>query len=338
VPRASSWSTSIELRGAGGEPVDFARTLLSHGVADLPPNAIAADGSRLETVLPAGGRVWVLRLVPDAPGYARVDSPEGSAPPPSEDRSAVLAQLRHMLRLDEDLSAFYLAAAAEPGLAWVATGAGRMLRSPTVFEDVVKTICTTNCAWSGTERMVGALVGHLGMPAEGAPGRRAFPTPQAMAEADDAFYGDVARAGYRGLYLRALALDVAEGRLDLEALNDPTRRDEEVAERLLALAGVGPYAMAHVMMLLGRYRRLVLDSWTRPKYRRLSGRARITDTGIQRAFRRYREFAGLAFWLTLTEDWIEQADAQLSSAAPVLGDGERDGHGDDREGPWQRSG
>jgi 3-methyladenine DNA glycosylase/8-oxoguanine DNA glycosylase len=125
-----------------------------------------------------------------------------------------------------------------------------------------------------------------------------------MAEADDAFYRDVARAGYRGPYLRALATDVAAGDVDLEALLDPALSDDEVAETLLALAGVGPYAMAHMMMLLGRYRRLILDSWTRPKYRRVSGRARITDKGIERAFRRYREFAGLAFWLTLTEDWM----------------------------------
>jgi 3-methyladenine DNA glycosylase/8-oxoguanine DNA glycosylase len=77
-----------------------------------------------------------------------------------------------------------------------------------------------------------------------------------------------------------------------------------VADRLLRIAGVGPYAMAHMMMLLGRYQRLILDSWTRPKYRRVSGRSRITDKGIERAFRRYRQFAGLAFWLMLTEDWL----------------------------------
>jgi 3-methyladenine DNA glycosylase/8-oxoguanine DNA glycosylase len=125
-----------------------------------------------------------------------------------------------------------------------------------------------------------------------------------MASAGEDFYRDHARAGYRGPYLRALATDVASGDVDLEALLDPARPDEEVAETLLALAGVGPYAVAHMMMLLGRYRRLILDSWTRPKYRRVSGRTRITDKGIERAFRRYREFAGLAFWLTLTEDWV----------------------------------
>ena len=127
-----------------------------------------------------------------------------------------------------------------------------------------------------------------------------------MAQADQSFYRDVARAGYRGPYLRTIASDVAEGRLDLEALNDPALDDAHVSEQLLALPGVGPYAMAHMMMLLGRYERLILDSWTRPTYRRLSGRPRVTDKGIERAFRRYRQFAGLAFWLTLTEDWLTQ--------------------------------
>jgi 3-methyladenine DNA glycosylase/8-oxoguanine DNA glycosylase len=174
-----------------------------------------------------------------------------------------------------------------------------------VFEEVVKTICTTNCAWSATVRMVTAIVQELGIAAEGAPEHRSFPTPAAMAAAGEEFYRDVARAGYRGAYLRSLAASIVEGGLDLEAIADPELPDAEAAERLLALPGVGPYAVAHVMMLLGRYRRLILDSWTRPTYRRLSGRPRVTDKGIERAFRRYRDFAGLAFWLTLTEGWVQ---------------------------------
>jgi N-glycosylase/DNA lyase len=305
---AVPWSESIELRGAGGEPVDFARAMLSHGVADLPPNVIAEDGSSLESVLPAGAGAWTVRLVSAGPGTgsALLTAGDGAAAPRSASARAELrATVRHMLRLDEDLSAFYALARADPSLTWAADGAGRMLRSPTVFEDLVKTICTTNCTWSATVRMVSAIVRELGTPAERAPSQRAFPAPEVVAEADESFFRDVAKAGYRGAYLRAVAVDVAEGRLDLESLNDPALPDDEVAERLLALAGVGPYAMAHMMMLLGRYRWLILDSWTRPKYRRVTGRARITDKGIVRAFRRYGRFAGLAFWLTLTEDWVE---------------------------------
>ena len=280
------------LRGAGGEPVDFRRTLASHGVASLPPARIDEEAWTLEVTLPSPRRAHTVRVSELRPGVALVEGV----------RSGTLEQLRHMLRLDEDLSRFYELARRDPDLAWAADGAGRMLRSPTVFEDVVKTICTTNCAWSGTVRMVTALVDHLGEPAAG--GGRAFPSPAAMGEADAGFYRDVARAGYRGAYLQSLAEQVSSGALDLEELNDRGLPDVEVEARLLALPGVGPYAAAHVMLTsLGRYSRLVLDSWTRPTYAKLSGR-KATDVAIARRFRRYGEFAGLAFWLRLTRGWV----------------------------------
>ena len=80
--------------------------------------------------------------------------------------------------------------------------------------------------------------------------------------------------------------------------------DDEVAARLLALPGVGPYAAAHIMLMLGRYSRLILDSWTRPKFARLTGGRPKKDATIVRRFRRYGPYAGLAFWLFLTRDWV----------------------------------
>jgi N-glycosylase/DNA lyase len=220
--------------------------------------------------------------------------------------------VRHVLRLDADLSGFYALAAEDPDLAWTTSGAGRMVQAPTVFEDVVKTICTTNCAWSATVRMVNAIVEHLGEPAPGAsasgPQGRAFPTPERMAEAGEAFYRDVARAGYRAAYLVAFARSVAEGELDVEELGRAMPEelpDDELEARLLALPGVGPYAAAHVMMTLGRYSRLILDSWTRPTYARKVGRRSVSDAAIGRRFRRYGPYAGLAFWLFLTRDWVD---------------------------------
>jgi 3-methyladenine DNA glycosylase/8-oxoguanine DNA glycosylase len=294
------WSAELELKGAGGEPVDLRRTLTSHGVADLPPNTIDDEAQTLETTLALPRkRARTIRIRPGRPGFARVESGDvGSSGP------AIAEAARHMLRLDADLSAFYEVAGADTDLAWACAGAGRMIRSPTVFEDVVKTICTTNCAWSATVRMTTALVEHLGL--EAPDGRHAFPTAATMAEADEAFYRDTVRAGYRGAYLRTLASDVAEGQLDLEALNDRELPDDVVGERLLALPGCGPYATAHMMMLLGRYTPLVLDSWTRPKYLRVSGAKQAKDTTIERRFRRYGPYAGLAFWLYLTRDWVAE--------------------------------
>jgi hypothetical protein len=42
----------IPLVGAGGGPVDFARTIVSHGVAELAPNNLDVDARTLETTLP----------------------------------------------------------------------------------------------------------------------------------------------------------------------------------------------------------------------------------------------------------------------------------------------
>jgi len=302
-----SWSATLALRGAGGEAVDLWRTIMSHGVADLPPNRIDEESRTLETTVAVPrGRPQTVIVREERGGKAALTVPAGKR------SEAVLDGVRHMLRIDEDLSEFYALAAEDPNLAWVTEGAGRLMRSQTVYEDVVKTICTTNTAWSGTVRMVSGIVEHLGEPALGAPSEgpfgHAFPSPAAMAAAPESFYRDVARTGYRGAYLRSLAESVALGEIDLEELAtaDPDDLpDDEVAARLLALPGVGPYAAAHIMMLIGRYSRLVLDSWTRPTYASLNGR-KAKDAAIERRFRRYGRYSGLAFWLFLTRDWVAE--------------------------------
>ena len=304
--------TDLQLRlvGAGGEPVDLRRTISSHGVASLPPLEPLDDERALRMTLPLkGGKARTVEVREGRPGVAVIEIP-GRAPSAAA-RAELVQRVRHVLALDRDLSAFYEQAAADPDLSWVAAGAGRMIRSATVYEDVVKTICTTNCAWSSTVRMVGALVGHLGAPAPGAPETgwrgRAFPSPEAMATAGEDFYRDVVRAGYRGRYLISLAASVASGEVDLEAWGTASpdeMSDDELAERLLSLPGVGPYAAAHIMMMLGRNSRLILDSWTRPTYARLVGRRSVKDSTIERRFRRYGPQAGLAFWLFLTRVWV----------------------------------
>ncbi|MHB8730339.1 MAG: DNA-3-methyladenine glycosylase family protein [bacterium] len=287
---------------------------MSHGLTELPPMRLDAAARVLEITVPInGGRPRLLQIAGGRPGFGLVRI-LGPAPGPKVVERAVAA-VRHVLRLDEPLAEFYALAAEDADLAWACAGAGRLIRGPTVFEDVVKTICTTNCSWALTRRMITEFVEHLGERAPGAPARgwigRAFPTPEAMAGARPSFYRKVVRAGYRGPYLLALARSVARGEVDLESLGrrpgtPGALSDDEMAERLLDLPGIGPYAASHIMMLLGRYSRLVFDSWTRPAFARLSGRRRqVTDRTIERRFRLYGRYAGLAFWLYLTRGWIE---------------------------------
>lgn len=292
----------LPLVGGGGEPISFARTVYSHGCARLPPAIIEPKPLRYRRALRIGDAVVELvmsqrdgkLLVQSATVLKKRDLPLA--------QSIVVA----MFRLNDDLSAFYALLKGDPLLGWAAAGAGRLIASPTVFEDVIKTICTTNCAWSATVRMTTSLV---------ALGGGVFPEAALLAKTPDAWFRDVARMGYRGAYVSAIARDVASGRLDVEALRSAADYDDAAAEELLlSLPGIGPYGVAHVMQLLGRHRRLVLDSWTRPTFLTLSGKRRANDTTIRRAFARYKEYAGLAFWLYLTHDWVEEEEGRRSLA------------------------
>jgi len=214
----------------------FRRTVLSHGWCVLPPFRFDPGTFELRRVLRLpSGRVVEARIS-EGPGGrgVRIDTAPVAA---RADRAAIETQVRHMLRLDEDYSGFYEAAASHPPFAWIPpSGAGRLLRSPTVFEDLVKLLCTTNCTWSLTRIMVTNLVASLGEPAENGPGR-AFPTPETMAARPARFYEKEVRAGYRAGALAALAGQVASGRLDVEGWSDASVSTLELTGRILSVGG-----------------------------------------------------------------------------------------------------
>ncbi len=324
MSRATSSNLTIALRGPSGEPVDFVRTTTSHGLTDVVPFSVKDEGQSLSTVIRLpNDAARVIELTAAAPGdrsqnagtavrcRARVRGPRLT---PMES-DAVRATLVRILALDVDLKPFYDDVANDPMLSWACAGAGRLVRSQTVFEDVIRTICTTNCAFSATRRMITALVAELGDPSAGAPATssstdtpaagRAFPTPAAVASAGALFLRDRARLGYRAEYVAAIAERTAAGTLDLELLRPSAPDavgDDEARTELLELPGVGPYGAAHSMMLMGRNSALILDSWSRPAYARLAGTP-VNDGAIRRRFDRYGAHAGLAFWLAVTRSW-----------------------------------
>ena len=206
----------------------------------------------------------------------------------------VLAGVVTVLRLDHDLSALL-----REGRRRSRPRVGRDRRrphapGPTVFEDVVKTVCTTNCTWSATVRMVNALVEHLGDAGVGGDGPLDQRVPDARADGGDARVLLSGRRSARATEARTCA----RSRAPSPTASSTSRRSRAAtperapgrgarATRSWRCPGVGPYAAAHIMMTIGRNSRLILDSWTRPKYARLVGRKTVSDAQIRRRFARY---------------------------------------------------
>jgi 3-methyladenine DNA glycosylase/8-oxoguanine DNA glycosylase len=89
----------------------------------------------LETTLPIPRGPRTIRLT-ERRGKLRIDAAADNVG--ERARDALTATVAHMFRLDENLLDFYKLVKEDDELSWCALGAGRMLRAPTVFEDVVK--------------------------------------------------------------------------------------------------------------------------------------------------------------------------------------------------------
>lgn len=276
-------------------PFSLQQVITSHGWPQLAPflwDQSSGELRRVERL--ASGRVLELRF-DQAMGGAVVEI-DGDLL--ATERAEVEAKVQWMLGLDQDFSDFYAAASGEPKLARAeAQAMGRVLRSPTLFEDTVKTIATTNTTWGGTIRMIDALVRLYGDPLPANPTRRAFPTPEQLAGVDgDSLRADV-KLGYRASYVLALAQAVASGTLDLEALKDSGLPTPELRQRLLAIKGVGGYAAANLLVILGRYDYVPVDSWAMSQVaREWHGGQPVGEKEVNTAFERWGEWKGLAFW------------------------------------------
>src|SRR5256714_5250043 len=283
---------------------DFKRTLNSHGWCELLPFESASDFKSLVRMLDVDDGAPVRVTIT---GDGRALEVTTSRRLGKRAQSRVERDVRHIFRLDDRLDEFYAALEDESEFAWIARdGAGRLLRSPTVYEDLVKSITTTNCSWSLTRKMVTELVNNLGR--EGSDGRRAFPTPEAMAAQPVEFYREVVRAGYRADYLKELAVRVASGEMDVESWLASELPTDQLKREVKRGKGVGDYAAENLLKLLGRYDVLALDSWVRGKFAKVRGRGRACDDKeIARFYSRFREWRGLALWCDMTRDWFEES-------------------------------
>ena len=294
-----SGGAAMRLTLSARPPFSLSSVIRSHGWIRLAPFAEDDRTGGLTYVAQLeSGRVVAMLVREVAGGVGiEVDGELSDA-----ERAEIACRVEWMLGLDQDFSAFYALARDEPKLAHVEERAqGRVLRAPTLFEDVVKTILTTNTSWSGTIRMVEALVSGFGAPLPADPTRRAFPAPDRLAAADEETLRSSARLGYRAPYVLELARGVSSGALDLESLKTAAMPTVELRKRLLAIKGVGEYAAANLLVLLGRYDFIPVDSWAlKVVADEWHDGEPVGRAEVEAAFERWGEWKGLAYWLW---DW-----------------------------------
>lgn len=176
---------------------------------------------------------------------------------------------------------------------------GRMYRSPSLFEDIVKTITSCNVAWPSTVVMNRMLCEHVGTGGD-------FPTPGELAAWRPARLKKLCRVGYRADRMIRLARDVRDGRIDLARFEDPSISTDDLHDALLAIHGIGPYAAANVLQAIGRYDRLPVDTETVRHFRQCHDVHGTLGQITKKAYEYYGSFAPyqfLAYWYELWGDY-----------------------------------
>jgi len=285
-------------------PADFRlwRDCCSYGYFLLAPNTWDVDTQTLTRGLRvASGPVSVSVSQEHGAGEPlRVTTDRAVA---AAERADISRQLTRMLRLDEPRDLMREFHKADPR--WKRVGRGRLFRSPTMFEDVIKTVTSCNVTWPSTVVMNRRLCEVLG---EAVGDTHTFPTPAKIARTRPATLRARCRVGYRDARIVELArlfmLPRSRGGVEPVWFEHPATPDDAVHDALLELPGIGPYAAANIMQLLGRYTRLPLDTESVRHGRTVLGMKGETKAMMKRMHEHYRPFGVHAFrsyWFELWE-------------------------------------
>lgn len=281
----------------------FRATVESHGWYQLPPFDYDREAGVLTRVeLLRDGRPIFLRIRHDSNSSRKsflLIETEGDAF--MTDMAEIHFIVERMLCLDWDMSAFYGLLREHPGYEWVEQrNAGRLLRAPTVWEDVVKTLLTTNTTWRQTVEMSKRLTQY----GTETPHGPTFPTPQQIANVGVQRLTDEVRMGYRAGYLHALAAQIVDGELNLEWWKNPELTSDEVYKGITALKGFGAYAAGSIMRLLGHHDRPSIDTEIRTMFtkRHNNGQRPENDAIIREHYVQYGQWRGLVMWMDLIAD------------------------------------
>ena len=289
-----NFANSLELRAA--PPFDLTQVVRSHGWSALAPFRWDEPSKTLSTACELESRAVTISVRETDP-HTVVARWTGLAA-----ESSVTGVVDRMFGLSEDLSAFQRKCRRRKGFRHVAThGLGRLLRSPTLWEDAVKVLCTTNINWTGTRAMTQRLVDEFGSEAGG--DVRCFPGPTTIAEAGAQALAERAKLGYRAPHLAEFASSVANKRVDLRKWDDLRADSNEVRREILAVKGFGEYATATIMALTGRYDRVPIDTaYMDFVTHRYFGGDRPSRKAAEAVYESWGKWKHLAYWFERLAD------------------------------------
>ncbi|KAG4969354.1 hypothetical protein JHK84_035452 [Glycine max] len=266
------------------------KTVCNHGFFMMAPNKWISSTKSLQRPLRLADQcssviVTISHLPESANIQIYVHDMEGVS---LKSEQAILKQVARMLRIsDKDEKAVNEFQGLYPQAKQ--DEFGRIFRSPSLFEDVVKSILLCKCTWGKTLNMVKSLC-ELQLQLSSGPrsnrkkqcktkrkrgqnnatskknhGIGNFPNSKELVKFGETILRERCKVGYRAQFIIKLAQSVEKGTLVLEKLEMECNlwSYKVVHRKLSELKGFGPFVVATILMCMGCYEKVPVDSETK---------------------------------------------------------------------------
>ncbi|KAG8365722.1 hypothetical protein BUALT_Bualt17G0001500 [Buddleja alternifolia] len=213
-------------------------------------------------------------------------------------------------------------------------GFGRVFRSPTLFEDMVKSVLLCCAPWKRSLEMAEALCDlqfknkrrryssnnycckecdEWGIISYG----NYFPSPKEIANfVDEETLNKKCNLGYRASIILHLARSIENGTIKIAEFEE--EEEEKLFLKLNKIKGFGPFTVANIMMCIGFYRHIPVDTETIKHLHKVHGvesskmrKKRQREEVIADIYGKYGPFKCLAYWMEHVE-YYENIVGKLS--------------------------
>ena len=238
-------------------------TVKSHGWVNLPPFTWDEQKKKIHRHENMNGKQ--VELVLAQKNERIMCSCYSSSVLSKSDKSLLRKRFFYMVGREIELYGFIsLAKTLDPQIYKLANqGWARFLRGTSLFEDVVKTLFTTNASWQFTQLMCHRLLEECPRQDQTIQNSLFFPSLEEIREIPVSVLEKKCKLGYRAQYLKNVA------RAFMENDSFAGWSTSEILSYLKEVKGLGEYSINHIGMLLGKYDQIPVDSEVRSYFRQV---------------------------------------------------------------------
>ncbi|KDP47043.1 hypothetical protein JCGZ_10770 [Jatropha curcas] len=148
-----------------------------------------------------------------------------------------------------------------------------------------------------------------------------FPSARELAKVDEEFLKKRCNVGHRAKTIISLVNAIESERLKLDDFENALLSNsyEQIRSEILKIKGIGPFTCANILMCIGHYIDIPIDSETIRLVKKIHGRENCSRSTIAKDVKEiyggYEPYQCLAYWFDLVKDY-ESRYGKLSELSP----------------------